>query len=147
MNRKTQRIRFGLLSFSLVIAVILSGSVGGCGTAEPGVSVHGKISFNGKPVTSGLVNFISDGSPFGCGIQSDGTFTCSLPPGDYRVIVVPSIKAPAGWKDGDPMPEVVAAIPPKYSQPSTSGLTVSIDPTQDSVAVDFALEGSVQPQR
>ncbi|HEX6961089.1 MAG TPA: hypothetical protein VF175_04430, partial [Lacipirellula sp.] len=58
----------------------------GCGGGEPVTEVHGTITFNGKPVTAGLINFQAEGGqPLGGEIQSDGTYRYELPPGEYQV--------------------------------------------------------------
>jgi len=89
-----------------VVACLLTLSTG-CGSGGATVHVSGKITFQDKPVTSGLINFLpASGRPLGGGIQADGTYQYQLPPGEYKVRIDTPPAIPAGWKEGDPPPKM-----------------------------------------
>jgi hypothetical protein len=127
--------------------VLVSGlciAIAGCGTSQdpnrlPVFPVSGKISFNGKVPDGAYVALHSKTNaeaPNGqqvvpsAQVKSDGTFELSsyaaadgAPPGEYKVTVGwhKTIKPPGGDPTLGPN-----LLPPKYSKPSTSPLTVTI---------------------
>jgi hypothetical protein len=104
--------------------------------------VSGTITFQGKPVTSGLINFMQENSrPMGGGIHADGNYQFELPPGKYLVRIDTPPSVPEGWKEGDP-PSLLGRrqVPLKYSNFKTSGLTTTVGPEDDEKIVDFALK-------
>ena len=120
-----------------VATLILLAVAPGCsGTAGPPVApVSGKVSFEGKPVAKGTVNFISDAG-FGASapLNSDGTFTLksehgnAVPLGNYKLSITPPPPAidpslPAG---GSAPPVEAPDIPKKYREITTSGLTAVV---------------------
>lgn len=126
------RRRVALLSL-LVFAV-------GCGSSESTTTVAGKITYNGKPVTTGLINFMAvGGKPLGGGIGQDGSYQFDLPPGEYQVRID---SPPPGLVEGAPPPPPSAKgqVPPQFASYDTSGLTMTVgadSPQQQ----DFALTG------
>lgn len=116
----------------------------GCGTAkQPLQSVSGKVTLDGKPVTEGIVNFVSAGGFAASSTIKDGSFSISrsqfgngIPLGDYKV-AVESAPPP------DPLAKSPSAavspvkIPHKYRDPASSGLTAKVEKTWK--ASDFAL--------
>jgi hypothetical protein len=81
-----KRFRFLSLSLSL-IAVVLIG-LAGCGGS--GASVSGTVTYNGKPVESGHINFYpvdGQGSPVGGPIEGGKYTVKNVPPGKHRVNV------------------------------------------------------------
>lgn len=125
------------------LKVILSGSlaalIGGCGGGEPTTDISGKVTYNGQPVTSGLINFMPEkGRPLGGGLQSDGTYAFEAPPGNYQVRVDAPAPLPEGYKEGDPMPNLPRLVPEKYANYGTSGLTATVDES-GSQTIDFTL--------
>jgi hypothetical protein len=121
-----------LLALPLLVAA-------GCGGGDPTVS--GKITFNGKPVTDGIINFQAKGSkPLGGGINSDGMYTFELPPGEYQVRIDAPPPYPPGWKEGDPLPPLgPRPVPEKYASFNSSGLKANITGNEDPQTVDFVL--------
>jgi hypothetical protein len=119
--------------------LLFSSGCGGPSTA----ALHGKVTLDGVPVTSGSIAFF----PEGAGTKAaaaivDGNYTIEaedgLQPGKYRVEV--SWHKPTGRKvpSADPgitMDETKEAIPAKYNTAST--LTAELDPGEASK--DFAL--------
>src|SRR4051794_32099560 len=94
--------------------------VAGCGGDSKTV-VQGKVTYNGNPVTTGLINFQPDkGRPFGGAIQSDGTYTYELPPGNYKVRIDAPAANGGGVKEGDPVPKggLAKSSPPQRQVPA-----------------------------
>jgi hypothetical protein len=96
--------------------------------------VTGKVTYNGKTLTSGTVGFLGEGGASDSAIiAADGTYTATkVPLGTVKVSVATS--APQG---GGTMPQMPALpgmpaaqeaipIPQKYRDANTSGLTFEV---------------------
>jgi hypothetical protein len=103
------------------------------------LTLEGNVSYKGEPVTAGTVRIHGPGEHLATAvIQPDGTFIVSdVPSGEVRVSVeedpTPAkLRRMAGApQGGNPIPGLPAAgkftpIPPKYRDPSTSGLVFTI---------------------
>ena len=138
LREKQRGVRGRWLSISVLVGLLLCG-IAGCGGSE-GVTVSGTVTYQGKPVPRGLINFLpAQGEPRGGPIASDGSYTCQLPPGEYRVIVSAPPEVPEGWKEGDPPPSGPPAVPFKYAAPQTSGRTATIAAEETEKKLDFPL--------
>ena len=146
-NCGTQRCRgtSGLSVARALTFVVLAGLCGlatGCGgDALDTVDVDGNVTIDGKPLENGIVRFVpvdEEGLLATGTIQKDGTFklatkgTNGTLRGEYKVSVV-------SQKIDESVPErdrelgiggKVSAIPKKYNDPKTSGLTETIDSTR-----------------
>ncbi len=114
----------------------------GCG-GESVTDVQGNITYNGKPVTFGLINFKpATGQPLGGAIQPNGTYSFELPPGEYQVRIESPDPEMAGYKEGDPPPtpgkQPQGQVPPEFANYDTSGLTATIG-TDSPQQLDFTL--------
>jgi len=122
----------------------------GCG-GESTTGVSGSVTFNGKPVTAGVINFLpSKGQPLGGALQPDGTFSFDLPPGEYKVRIDSPAPAAAGSQETSavsssiPTPQPAsgkpgeAQVPPQYASYETSGLTLTVG-DESSQQHDFKL--------
>jgi hypothetical protein len=121
------------LGFVLVLALA------GCG-GEATTTLSGNITYQGEPVPSGLINFRSaDGTKtLGGAIESDGTYSFELPPGEYQVRIDAPGEMPP-WQEGQPEPKPgPRQAPIKYADFSSSGLTVTVD-SDGAQQQDFAL--------
>jgi hypothetical protein len=108
------------LFVSLVALVVGCGGGGADGTDVTGVVTH-----NGAPVPQGTIAFIKSGSPAAGGpIGSDGSYTLTLPPGQYQVRIDAIADTPDGWTESDPMPPRI--VPEKFANFETSGLTLTV---------------------
>lgn len=110
----------------------------GCGGGTADVS--GKVEFKGKPVTAGTVTVAGpDGVPVSAGIRSDGTYSVSgVAPGAAKVgVAVPRAGTPrrgdaareggrGGAAEKAPPPPTPEAVPTKYGDPNSSGLTTEL---------------------
>lgn len=105
----------------------------GCGSDRlTTVPVSGTVTLDGRPVPSGKVVFTPERGPAATGaIESDGSFTLGTygetdgaTLGPHRVAVIATesqgntddLDAPRRW-----------LIPPRYGDPSTSGLTFTVE--------------------
>ena len=126
----------------------------GCGKCK----VRGTVKFaDGTPLTGGVVNFTDDEKLFKGEINNDGTFEMKtvkpgdgIDPGTYKVyltetlnLVISDKKAKTSSLDGDGSTEMDVigkselTVDPKYSDASTSGLTVTVS---KSMKYDITLE-------
>ena len=112
----------------------------GCGSgASLTGSVSGKVTYNGQPLTTGVVTFVNDetGSGASGDLDSSGTYSIgSIRTGEYNVRVhmrPPRPEAPpqgAGtWR---------LNIPAKYQDARTSGLTATVKAGKNTA--DFGLQ-------
>jgi hypothetical protein len=120
-----------LAVFSLVVGLCLVGGVG-CTKGPDLVPVSGQVLIDDKPLTTGYIQVIPDSERAATGqIDSEGRFTLSTyndgdgcVRGTHPVVVMAS-------RQLDPS-RTEHLIPPKYSKPTESGLTVTIEgPTKD----------------
>jgi hypothetical protein len=117
-------LKWSRLSLPLTVVVLFVG----CGDGVATTAVQGSITFNGKPVTFGVINFKpAQGQPLGGEIRSDGTYQFELPPGEYQVRIDSPPKMPEGYKEGDPLPKLgPPQVPAQYANYGTSGLTATV---------------------
>lgn len=110
----------------------------GCGGESPPAGlVQGQVQLKGKPIEEGQVMLFSEpGRPVGSApIASGGTFEFSdpVPTGVYTVAILPSAEeVPAGAEPPSAKPST-PAIPSKYRNEVTSGLTATIEPGNNSL--------------
>ncbi len=95
---------------------------------EDQATVKGQVLFQGKPLTSGFVTFVSaDGRKYSASIKADGSYafkSVTLPPGEYKVMIENSVTLGKGQERG---PEV----PRQYRSPETTPLTLTLRPGQN----------------
>lgn len=118
----------------LSVAICVStGLIAGCGssTSKPSGSVSGRVTFQGQPVTSGVVNLMSKtlGAGASAPLGEDGKYRLNDPleVGDYKVMITPPPPAPPRPEDGPPKPRPTASdIPNKYRTEATTDLTATV---------------------
>ena len=123
---------------AVALAALLLPTGLGCGGGP--VTVRGTVKFEGQPVTEGTVQFNDEktGSRAEAELQPDGTYTATLPPGTYKVIVLPPLVVETGSGMPDPRYKKVRNIPQKYRSTATSGLTATVAP--DKAVNEFDLK-------
>ena len=133
---------FGYVAIALLI---------GCSSRDPNrletVPVSGTVTFNGKPVDNAFVSFVARQENIAANGVTDaqGRFALTTyEDGDGAVIGVHDVSVnktsgkastavvieddPAGYAPGiTPPPVVTYHIPERYSQPSSSGLKVTVE--------------------
>jgi len=130
----------------LLSALLLCSVVAGCGESK--ATVHGKVTFNDKPVTAGTVVFTTPDGKYTEHVQikSDGTYSsATIPMKEVKVGVTPGPKPAAlAMPKGAQMPTPSGGsggyaqsaygqsasdyvdIPQAFN-PNTSGLTLKVD--------------------
>jgi hypothetical protein len=125
--------------FALLIFLVLSLTAFGCGSKTGTIS--GKVTYQGKAVTGGSVNFLSEGSESIMktgGIQKDGSYSVSGVPVGPAKITVQGVKArrlliPTQLQKEQGKAEVTTDqpeiyVPPKYGSADTSDLKYEVKP-------------------
>jgi hypothetical protein len=107
--------------------------------------VTGKVTFQGQPVADGRIRFNNQQAALDVTaiLKSDGSYEIvmadgkGLPEGTYAVAVLPPMaKAPLGPMV--PMKQQSCPnIPNKYRDPSTSGLTFVVKPSNNTFDIDM----------
>jgi hypothetical protein len=137
-----------LLKGRITAIALLGIAFSGChGSGEALQPVFGKVTFQGKPVAAGVVRFSNPqiGIDMTAALRPDGTYEVvrahgpGLPEGTYQVAIMPP---PIGRSKGSavedlPAPPKRPDIPEKYRQPSTSGLTLTVQPGKNCFDVDM----------
>ena len=122
-----------LLFSALLAAAVISGcgKKGGLETAP----VSGKVTYRGKPLTTGTVMFVPGEGPAATGeINSAGVYKLTTyTSGDGAVIGKHKVTITALQGMGDALPEQRSPTPPplipaKYLNDGTSGLTAEVKP-------------------
>ncbi|HMC63391.1 MAG TPA: hypothetical protein VKI65_00475 [Gemmataceae bacterium] len=141
-------VQFVRLSAIALSAVMLLFAAPGCGDADVArlAVVRGRVTYQGKTLTSGTIVFAPDalrgnnGPLATAAIQPDGSFdlhtgeALGAMPGWHRVTVV-ALEAGTG---GQALAVPRSLLPDKYSDPDLSGLTCEVKPAQEnSVAFDL----------
>src|SRR5262245_28964183 len=134
-----------------LLAAIFASTTVGCGSGGEGLAVvKGKISYKGKAVPNGTVNFLpaDPNKPSATGeIQSDGTYSLktfqSSRASDGAVIGKHKVVIVAMQDMASRLPEERVPLPPpivpiKYTSPATSDLTAEVE-DKDNV-IDFDLK-------
>jgi len=108
----------------------------GCDRGETLGKVSGKVTFQGKPVTDGLLVFSNHakGVHMTAKLSPDGRYELQtargfgLPLGTYKVAVSPPVFDPPmpGMPAPPPRPKAYDNIPKQYFSPETSGLTITV---------------------
>ncbi|MBU6223031.1 MAG: hypothetical protein KGR24_09850 [Planctomycetes bacterium] len=132
-----------LVVMRLVVMVVMLVGLAGCIRPPLLVPVKGVVLLDGKPLSSGVVQFQPAAGQLASGvIAGDGTFTLSrhlpndgIPPGTYRVAVTAF----------DPLAEVQSVenliVPVKYTRFGSSGIEFTVFPgTLEPLVVSLSSE-------
>lgn len=114
---------------NLVVTLIALAAVG-CSTSDSLLPAGGTVSYDGKPLDTGMVVFmpVESGRPAEGKVQSDGSFRLATDgvsgvlPGQYKAMVRPSTAPSEGDRTADKLP-----IPPRYMSHTSSGLEFEVD--------------------
>ena len=134
MSRLLHILAACLLAFALLGA--------GCGPPRTG-TVSGKITVRGKPLSKGLITFLSqvgNKDSYNAAIVNGEYRTGEIPVGLARIVIIPAMRAspstpPEEAKRGDRIPQPkprgsksVDDVPAKYHSANTSSLHMTIEP-------------------
>lgn len=111
----------------------------GCAEETDG-SVSGKVTYQGKPVTEGAVNFYAQatGVAAQANLDSSGAFTFAepLPLGVYKVFIQPP--SPPQLPPGSPPPpKSQFSVPMQYQDATQSPLTEEVKPGVNEFSIDL----------
>lgn len=132
-----------LCSFVLCGLVAVVMGCGGSATGNVSSVIKGKVTYQGAPVTEGIVTFVNVAGNAGgqIDIKSDGTFelTKLLPQGEYLVAVVPpQVDAPStGSTAPGKIAKQVKNIPPTYRSTTSSNIKFEIKGGKADVNIDM----------
>jgi hypothetical protein len=118
-----------------MLLVISALGVPGCGPGRERGTLTGTVTFQGRPVTDGVVIFSDNANAvfMNYDIQPDGTFEVTTAEGKgiwagtYRVAVAPKLADPEMGVIAQPavIPRP-SDIPPRYWKPETSGIEFEV---------------------
>lgn len=104
------------------------------------VTVTGTVTYNGQQLKTGVVKFLAHNGDFSTAVVgTDGQFTMTeVVPGEQKVAYV-SGPTSSGASDGSPSAPTgkSVSVPSKFSDPQTSGVTVTVPDTGGAVAVEL----------
>jgi hypothetical protein len=124
----------------------LIASIGGCNESEPLGRIRGRVTFQGAPVTEGLIVFnnAQKGVFMTAVLNNDGSYVVTsgtgpgLPLGEYRVMVTPPVdEAILGPNFEPPPPKPFPNIPQRYRDVNTSGLALKVAEGENVFDVDM----------
>ena len=121
------------------LVLVLSLFAAGCNAEKPTGTVAGKVTYKGKTLAVGDVNFLSKAGAAAIarlddagGYKIDG----ELDAGEYRVYVTPPPPEPAA-PGTRPTSAKKFDLPPKFRAPETSGVTVTVKSGSNDILVEF----------
>jgi hypothetical protein len=128
-----------------VAAWLLAGLLAGCGDGRPKTAVvRGTVTYKGKPVPNGTINFIPAVGPASSGeIGPDGAYTLTtFRTGDGAVLGTHKVVIVAMQALGDKAVEAWTPLPPpivpmKYTSLGTTDLTGEVKDQENTI--NFAL--------
>jgi len=126
----------------LFLVVPLLALSAGCSDGKPiRVPISGKVLIDGKPLTSGSIQFVPEGArPSGGAIDQDGHFVLSCYAlGDGAVIGAHRVRVTAAKNISEK--ELRWDAPKTYSDITTSGLVVNVDAPADDVVINLTWNG------
>jgi len=113
----------------------------GCGKpTKKVVTVTGTVTYNGQQLKAGIIKFLAPNGDFAMApIGPDGQFTMTdVVPGDQKVAYVVGPMGSGGPDGKKSAPaEKPVAVPSKFSDPQTSGVTVTVPDTGGEVTVEL----------
>lgn len=138
--------RWTLTAIGLV--TLLIGLVPGCGGGgRPGtISVTGQVTLDGQPLAGAAVMFTGPGggAPVTAVTDASGNFQLQAVPGQNKVAVAKTEGSGGAGEAELAPPEGAAAptspkylVPPKYANPTTSGITVDVKAGMGPVKIEL----------
>ena len=139
-----KRCRSGLL-----LGLLLVPLAAGCGGGKAGATVSGKVTYQGRALSSGIVTFLpASGPAHHTEIKSDGSYRmANVPAGPVKIGVQTksgqgdsSSKASASPEVGQKMPdtrEKESLIPVQYTDPNNSQLTYTVKKGKQQFDIDL----------
>lgn len=122
----------------VALGLALAAGVAGCGGGGPKrVGVSGTVTYAGQPVPTGTISFIGDADVVESSPIRDGKYTIARAPVGPVKVTVSTPTAPSGITQKqtkqkfegmsyDGGGDKVVAVPRRYTQADTSGLTYTV---------------------
>jgi hypothetical protein len=130
--RFNKSVQFCFLSTTILLS--------GCREPSDTVSVTGKVTYRGQPLTNGAVMFFPPtGRPSAVALSEDGSYSADLPPGEYTVTINVVTELPPGYREGDPLPPPKIVLPPEYTTQAKSTLKATVS-EENQQPIDFKLD-------
>lgn len=130
--------QFPLAAFLVACAAIV---LAGCGSSDGKVDVKGTVTFNGKPVKQGTVQFVHSATEADTVTVTDGAYATRITPGSKKVVVYAFRKTGEFLRDPTDVnsgyPVVENYIPPKFNEATE----ILVDITSQGGLHDFNLTG------
>jgi hypothetical protein len=133
------RVRCRALSAALVAAVAV-----GCGGQDGRVrEVRGTVSYKGEPLQSGTVRVVGANNEVAfAAVQTDGSYILTdVPPGEVKIGVQqgnePRSVGDSSGRKAEKAGRVPVALPKKFHDPETSGVTHVIAHGTTKLDIDF----------
>jgi len=128
--------------FFLLILAFSVLPLSGCGaSAEKTQRVSGTVTFDGKPLESGVMMFVpvgKDASPVRVSLNTNGGYEAFAPAGEYKVTINSYSNPTPDLEEGDPGYKTPKSLlPVKYSSLVQTPLTCVVGDQESSA--DFAL--------
>lgn len=123
------------------LALLFALTLCGCGpTVKPTGTVSGTVMMDGKPITTGDVNFFDPATGVAAKAPLDAAGKFTLPAavdvGSYKIYITPSSLMSTGGADGSAPPAVTAVpVPPKYTVMDTTTLKHDVKAGSNEVPV------------
>lgn len=128
-----------LLAITTILSAILIVSIG-CGPKQQIGTVSGVVTLEGKPLSEQakvVISFSNEATGRGNGnfLNPDGSYKVDrLEVGNYKIGITPDIDLVTG---PDAPPPMKTAIPEKYSDPHSSGLTFTVQQGANTYDIDL----------
>jgi len=107
----------------------------------PKADVSGSVTFQGKPVPEGQINFLSGSTGMAAAavLQTDGKFVVEggLEPGEYKVSITPPPSEDVAGAPQTSPPKEYPDIPLKYRSDVTSELKTTVEPGGSQLSFDM----------
>ncbi|QDU10852.1 hypothetical protein [Gimesia aquarii] len=131
----------------ILFLIVMCLGVAGCGsnTKQASSTASGTIKLDGKPLTSGTLNFYpaNEGNSAFAVINSDGTFTVNtsagtsgLEPGEYSVVI--SYEVPSTIDDESNEVPGINPIPAKFRNEENPEISITVPKSgTDALSIDL----------
>ena len=128
------------VSAAVWLMVLLALTSAGCGRGKPRGLVAGTVTFQGRLVTEGQVNFFCAKNGTGASPTLTASGTYSIPEGvdvgRYTVCITPPAPTVAGGAPSAGSPSQFT-IPEKYRNPDASGISVDVQAGNNEFAIEL----------
>jgi hypothetical protein len=118
-----------LVDFAGVLALLV---LAGCAGEDAGmVSVKGKVTYKGKGLPSGTINFVPDTARSSYAeLQPDGTYEMKAFPGTHKVFIIAQ-EDMSNRLPEDRSPTPASIVPNKYTAQATTDLEAVVEEGKD----------------